>query len=98
MGTTSLDLAAVRAAAQRIDAAAETVRGVVESRLGTVHLDAATAGRAHAAAGATLRTEIHRLAEDLAAWAYAAGELAAALRSRADGHAATENDAVAALR
>lgn len=98
MGTISLDLGAVRSAAQRIDAVVEEVRDVVDSRLGSWQFGGTTAGLAHAAAGAALRAELERLAIDLIRWAQAADEIAAVLRAGADGYAAGEADAVGALR
>lgn len=98
MGTTSLDPAAVLAAAHRLDAAATALLDAADSRLASRRFDAAAAGPAHTAAGAALRLQTERLATDLVRWAYAAGELAAVLRAGADGHAAAEADATAALR
>ena len=98
MGTTSVDLAAVRAAAQRIDDSAATVLEAPGTRAGSWQVDATTTGRAHGDAGAALRAETERLSTDLIGWAYAAGELAAALRSGVDGHSAAESEAAAVLR
>lgn len=98
MGTTSVDLAAVRAAAQRIDDSAATVLEAPATRVGSWRIDATTTGRVHGDAGAALRAETERLSADLIGWAYAAGELAAALRSGADGHLAAEYEAAAVLR
>jgi len=97
-GTSFVDPAAVRAAAQRIDTAAETVLGAVRSRLGRLEFGAANAGRGHSAAGAALRAELDGLTADLIRWGRAAAELAAAIRAGVDGHEATERTATAVLR
>lgn len=98
VGTTAVDLAAMRTAAERIDAAAATLFEVVRVRLGDLRFDSAGAGRAHAAAGAALRAETERLAMDLICWAQAAGDVAAALRAGAAGMQTAESDAAAVLR
>jgi len=93
-----LDPAGVRAAARCADTAAETVLGVVRTGLGGLQFGAATAGRAHAFAGAALRREMDGLSADLLRWGHAAAGLAAALRAGVDGYEAAERAAVAALR
>lgn len=98
MGTSSLDPDAVRSVAGRLDGAAATLLGVADARLTGWRFGGPSAGRAHGAAGAELAAHAERLAADLTGWAYAAGEIAAALRSGADGHLAAESDAAAALR
>ncbi len=97
MGTTAVDLAALEAAAVRLDAAAESVTAAA-ARLGALQFDAAAAGRAHGRAGAALRTEVERLAMDLTRWGHAAREDAVVLRAGAGGHTAAETAAAAALR
>ena len=94
----SIDPAGIRSAADRIDAAADTVLGAVRSGLGGLQFGAANAGRAHVAAGAALRAELDGLTADLIRWGFAAAELAAALRAGADGHEAAEQVAAAVLR
>ena len=98
MGTTAVDLAAVRAVAQRIESAAETLLEAPGAQPGSWHIDGANTGCAHSAAGAALRRETERLTTDLVGWGYAAGELAAALRSGADGRTVAESEAAAVLR
>jgi hypothetical protein len=93
-----IDPAGIRSAADRIDAAADTVLGAVRSGLGGLQFGAANAGRAHVAAGAALRAELDGLTADLIRWGFAAAELAAALRAGADGHEAAEQVAAAVLR
>jgi hypothetical protein len=98
MGTTSVDPAALRAAAQRMDAAADIVNGALRARLGGLQFDASVAGRAHAEAGGSVRTAVDRLAAGMAQWAMVARETAAALSAGADRYADAESHAVAALR
>lgn len=98
MGTTSVDPAALRAAAQRMDNAADIVLAALRTRLGGLQFDGTVAGRAHAVAGASVRTGVDRLVADLAQWASVAREIAAALRAGADRYAESEMHAVSALR
>ncbi|MCB0925262.1 MAG: hypothetical protein KDB50_12080 [Mycobacterium sp.] len=93
-----IDPVAVRAAAQRIDAAAQIVLGAVTTGLADLQFGPANAGRAHCAGGAAVRAELDSLTADLIRWGRAAAELAAALRSAAGGHEATEWAAAAVLR
>lgn len=97
-GTTSVDPAALRAAAQRIDTAADLVLGAVHDQLDNLQFDGSAAGRVHVAAGAAVRAALDRLCGDMRAWAHAAAELAAALRVGADRHAAAEAEAAAVMR
>ena len=96
--TTAVDPAALRAAAQRIDAAADIVLGALHAQLSSFQFDGPQAGRAHRAAGSDLRTAVDRLRGDMSRWANSARELAAALRIGADRHAAAEARAVAVRR
>jgi len=98
MGTTSVDPPALRAAAQRLDAAADIVVAALRTRLDGLQFDASVAGRAHAVAGGSVRTAVDRLVADMAQWASVARETAAALNAGADLYADAESHAVAALR
>lgn len=95
--TTSLDPAALRAAAQRLDTVSDFVVGSA-ALLGDLRFDGSVAGRAHAAAGDAVRTVLDRLAGDLGRWAQAAGDLAVVLRSGADRHVAAESHAATVMR
>ncbi|MBB3602250.1 uncharacterized protein YukE [Mycolicibacterium sp. BK556] len=81
MGNTRVDTAALRAAAQRFDAAADALGGAALSRL---HFDGSVAGRAHTAHGDAVRSSLDRLAAGLAQWLRATEEVAATLRVTAD--------------
>lgn len=95
---TSVDPAALRLAAQRLDAAAEVLYAVIGTHLRAWEFDGSTAGRAHAASGWALRTALDGLRDDTTRWANATSELAAALRVGADVHARREAHAGAVLR
>lgn len=85
----------MRAAAQRLDEAAEIVLDALDVRL---QFDGAVAGRSHAEAGWGVRTAMDRLIADVRHWATTAGEVADALRAGADGAVAAESAATAKLR
>ena len=98
MGTTSVDPAALRAAAQRLDAAADIVDRILTSNLSGLRFDSAVAGRDHAVVGGVVRGVLDRLIADMTRWAVAARETAAALRTGADRFSDAESRAVANLR
>lgn len=95
MGTTSVDSAALHAAAQRLDTAAEIVQEAVNVRLA---FDGSVAGRSHASSGAAVRSAVEQLVADLQQWASTAREAASALRTGADCHVVADADAATALR
>ncbi|EHB58345.1 hypothetical protein MycrhDRAFT_0781 [Mycolicibacterium rhodesiae JS60] len=80
MGNTRVDTAAVRAAAQRFDTAADALGG----SLSRFQFDGSVAGRVHAAHGDALRSALDRLATAVAQWSRGAEEVAAGLRVAAD--------------
>ncbi|GBE66921.1 hypothetical protein MFM001_33830 [Mycobacterium sp. MFM001] len=84
MGQAFIDVAAVRAVANRIDDSAELIAGAARSQLAGLAFGGAVAGRAHIARGDTLHTAVNRLADELSQWARASFEIAAALRGGAD--------------
>jgi uncharacterized protein YukE len=98
MGTTSVDPAALRAAAQRMDAAADIVDSILAANLCGLRFDAAVAGRDYAAVGGAVRGVLDRLVADMTRWAVAARETSAALRTGADRFSDAESRAVANLR
>ncbi|BBX98087.1 hypothetical protein MLAC_33810 [Mycobacterium lacus] len=90
-------MAAVRAVADRIGAAAELIDDAVANHLARLAFGAASAGRAHAAPGDALRTGLTRLAQELSQWSRAAVEVAVALRAGADRYADAELSAAARI-
>lgn len=97
MPSNSVDPAALAAAAHRLDVAAGML-AALHTRLGTPQFDAAAAGRAHASAGSEVRAALDLLIGDLARWAAAAAEIAAALNAAALHYDWAENAAAGALR
>ena len=91
-----IDVAAVRAVADRIDAATELIDDAVANHLARLTFGGALAGLAHAARGDALRGGLDRLAAELSQWSRAAVEIAVALRAGADRYA--EADLYAAAR
>ena len=89
---------ALRAAAQRMDIAADIVLDTVRTHLSALQFDRAVAGRAHTAAGGAVRTSVDRVVADMVQWATAARETGDALRAGADCYADAELRSVAALR
>jgi hypothetical protein len=81
---TRVDVAALRAAANRLDTTAETLNAAVHTRLGQLAFDGASAGRAYIAHGDALRRALDRLAGEITQWSRASSEVALALRVSAD--------------
>ena len=92
MGNTRVDTAALHAAAQRFDTAADVLDGALLSRL---QFRGSVAGRVHTAHGDALRSELDRLATGVTQWSRAAEEVAAALRVTADRYGDAELRAAA---
>jgi hypothetical protein len=88
-----VDTAALRAAAQRFDTAADLLDAALRAQLSRLRFDGALAGRAHVAGGDAVRAALDRLAAEVAQWSRAAAEVAAALRATADGYADAELNA-----
>ena len=86
----SVDVAALRAVADRFDSVAQSAAHAARARLG---FDGATAGRAHTADGEALRRAFDLLSVDLTGWARAADEIGAGLRCGADRYVESERDA-----
>ena len=97
MGKTRVDTAAVRAAAQRFDAAAEILDNALRTHLTGLSFGGSTAGRAHTARGEAVGTALRRLCGELVQWSRAAEEIGAALRAGADRYADAETRAAAVL-
>ena len=92
MGHTRVDTAAVRAAAQRFDAAADVLAGASLNRL---HFGGSMAGRVHTAHGDALHSALELLAAGVTQWSRAAAEVAGALRVTADRYSDAELRAAA---
>ena len=76
-----LDVAAVRAAAERFDSVADELDRAARIPL---TFDGSAAGRAHTADGDALRVALDRRTGELAMWARSAAEIAVGLRAGAD--------------
>ena len=98
MPTTSVDTALVRAAAARIDTAADLLQEAVDTHLRALCFDGSAAGRGHAADGDAVHAAVHAVAADAARWARAARELSRALRAGADAHTGSEAAAARTMR
>lgn len=98
MATTSVDTALVRAAAARIDTAAELLREAVDTHLRALRFDGSSAGRGHSADGDAVRAAVQATVADGVRWAHAARELSRALRAGADMHAGAETAAARTMR
>ncbi|MGE0215012.1 type VII secretion target [Mycolicibacterium sp.] len=84
MGTTGVDVGAVRAVAREYETAAQIVDAAVRIHLGALAFGSATAGRDYAGHGEAVHGALTGLAGSLRQWSRAAGEIAAALRASAD--------------
>ena len=91
-----VDAAAVRAIANRFDDAAHLVDGAVRTHVARLAFDGTASGRAYIGQGDALRFALHRLSGELAQWARASMEVAAALRAGIDRYA--DADRLAAAR
>ena len=87
---------ALRAAAQRLDAAADLLQGALGSYLRALHFDYLRA--LHADADAGVRSALDHLVADVAHWQQTARETAAVLRIGAERYADAEARAAQALR
>ena len=74
-------------AAQRYAHAAATVDAAVREHLTRQVFDGAVAGRAHVAAGNSVRMAVEDITDRLRQWSRAAAEIAAALTASADRYA-----------
>lgn len=83
----AIDVAAVRAVANRFDTSAAAVDGATRTQLGSLAFGGATAGQAHRAGGDALYTAVRRLTGELTQWADAAAAIATALRFGAERYA-----------
>lgn len=93
----SVDVAALRAIANRFDASAEVIDGAVQTHLARLAFDGSTAGRAHIARGDALRTALDRLGGGLTQWSRTSVEVAGALRAAAQHYGDAELSSVARL-
>jgi hypothetical protein len=90
-----VDAAAVHNIAQRFDDAAHLIDGAVRAHFGRLAFDGTRSGRAYIGQGDALRFALHRLGGDLAQWARAGMEIAAALRAGANRYADADHFAAA---
>ena len=97
MGNTRVDTAAVCAAAQRFEAAADLLDSALRTHLAGLSFGGSTAGRAHTARGEAVGTALRSLSGELVQWSRAAQEIGAALRAGADRYADAEARAAAVL-
>jgi hypothetical protein len=95
--TARVDVAGLQAIADRFDRAAADVDGVVRGPMQQLAFDGARAGRMYAAKGDALRTVLHRISGELAAWSRANAEVAAALRAGAARYADADDRNAAGL-
>lgn len=79
MGSTGVDVAALRAAAREYERAAEMVDRSVRDQLCQLAFGASTAGRAYVAHGEALQAALRSLTSSVSEWSRAAGEIATAL-------------------
>ena len=98
MPTTSVDTALLRAAAARIDTAADLLQEAVDTHLRELRFDGAAAGNAHGAAGEAIHAAVLRSVADAVHWARATRELSRGLRAGADVHAGAEATATRTMR
>lgn len=94
---TFVDAAAVHAVANRLDDAAQLIDGVVRAQFARLAFDGTTAGRAYIGQGDALRFALHRLSGELAQWARAGLEIAAALRAGIDRYSDADQFAAARI-
>jgi Excreted virulence factor EspC, type VII ESX diderm len=92
-----VDAVAVRTVANRLDDAAQLIDGAVRTHFFRLAFDGATAGRAYVGHGDALRLALNRLTGELAQWARATVEIAAALRASADRYGAADLRAAARI-
>ncbi|MEW5813311.1 MAG: type VII secretion target [Actinomycetota bacterium] len=79
MGSTGVDVGALREVARAYEHAAEIVAGSVRDHLRTLTFGGATAGRAYVAQGEILQGALRDLTNAVSEWSRAAGEVASAL-------------------
>lgn len=92
------DLAALRVAAQRMDSAADILRGALEPQLRALNFEAALAGRSHAEAGTALRAAVDRLVAGALTAAAESRDLAHTLRGCADRYGHSDVSSAQTLR
>lgn len=79
MGSTGVDVGALRAVAGEYERAAEIVGRAVRDHLQQLAFGGSTAGRAYVAHGEELQAALRDLTASVSEWARAAGEIATAL-------------------
>lgn len=97
MRNTAVDVGAMYAVAARLGAAADILDDAVNNHLTGLAFGSASAGRAYATLGDTLRAALDRLAAEVSQWSRATVEIGAALRAGADRYADAEQYAAARI-
>jgi hypothetical protein len=97
LARTQIDVPAAQRVASHFGMAAEFIDRAISDHLARLAFSGASAGRAHAACGDTLRVELERLTAQLAQWSRASAEIAAALRCGADRYGDAEMYAAARI-
>lgn len=92
-----VDVAALRAVANRFDATAEIIDSAARTQLAGLTFGGASAGRVHTARGDALHAALDRLGTDLARWSRTSAEIAAALRAGAATYAEAERSSAVRL-
>ena len=84
MGSTGVDVGALRAVAEDYERVAQIIDRVVRDHLSHMAFGGSTAGRAHVAAGEALQAALRDLTNSVAQWSRAAGEIATAIGASVD--------------
>ena len=84
MGSTGVDVGALRAVAGEYERAADIVGRAVRDQLQQLRFGGSTAGRAYVAHGEALQAALRELTASVSEWSRAAGEIASALEVSAD--------------
>src|SRR5690349_609476 len=84
MGSTGVDVGALRAVAGEYERAADIVGSAVRDHLQQLSFGGSTAGRAYVAHGEALQVALHDLTTSVSEWSRAAGEIASALEVSVD--------------
>lgn len=82
--TARVDVGALFDVADRYDAVADVVDGVVRTHVARLTFDGALAGRDYAARGDALRRAVGEVVDQMRVWSRASREIASALRTSGD--------------
>lgn len=84
MGSTGVDVGALRAVAEEYERVCEILGRAVRDQLSHIAFGGSVAGRAHVASGEALQNALHDLTRSVSEWARAAGEIATAMDASVD--------------